>query len=327
MLVDAAKKKNLMPNQFLDEVHVFAPATVANMICGFDILGFAVHEPGDEVVMKRTNELGIRIKKITGDEGKLPLDPKKNTVSFSTWQMLCDLGLEKEFGLEIELHKKMPIGSGLGSSSASTVAGIVALNELLGKPLTKEQLLPYCMQGEKLACGTAHADNVAPALFGGITLIQSYEPLAVRNLPVPQDLYVALVYPEVEVPTKDARKLIKDKVSLKKAIQQTSHVATLISSLYESDYEGIGNAMKDELIENSRSLLIPFFDQMKEIALRNGALSFGISGSGPSVMALTNQKEVAETIVEDIQQLLDKENINCFTYLSKINEQGPHLIK
>ena len=241
--------------------------------------------------------------------------------------MLCDLGLEKEFGLEIELHKKMPIGSGLGSSSASTVAGIVALNELLGKPLTKEQLLPYCMQGEKLACGTAHADNVAPALFGGITLIQSYEPLAVRNLPVPQDLYVALVYPEVEVPTKDARKLIKDKVSLKKAIQQTSHVATLISSLYESDYEGIGNAMKDELIENSRSLLIPFFDQMKEIALRNGALSFGISGSGPSVMALTNQKEVAETIVEDIQQLLDKENINCFTYLSKINEQGPHLIK
>ncbi len=151
--------------------------------------------------------------------------------------------------------------------------------------------------------------------------------MAVRNLPVPQDLYVALVYPEVEVPTKDARKLIKDKVSLKKAIQQTSHVATLISSLYESDYEGIGNAMKDELIENSRSLLIPFFDQMKEIALRNGALSFGISGSGPSVMALTNQKEVAETIVEDIQQLLDKENINCFTYLSKINEQGPHLIK
>lgn len=311
--------------KFLDQVHVFAPATVANMICGYDILGFAVNEPGDEVIMKRTEELGITILAITGDDGKLPLDPFKNTVSHSAWQLFCDLGLNESFGLSVELHKKMPIGSGLGSSAASTVGGIFALNELLGKPLSKEQLLPYCMEGERLACGSAHADNVAPSLFGGITLIPSHEPLIVRSLPVPEELYVALIYPKVDVPTKEARRLIKDKVSLQKAVKQWGNIASLITAIYENDYDEIGRSMQDEIIEPHRSLLIPFFDEMKKIALENNALTFGISGSGPTVMALTKSKSFAEKIASEINQFLSEKSIEHFSYVSQINKKGPYL--
>ncbi|WP_313375235.1 homoserine kinase [Chishuiella sp.] len=320
-------EEKLDSNKFLEQVHVFAPATVANMICGYDILGFAVDYPGDEVIMKRTESLGIEILKITGDEGKLPLDVQKNTVSHSVWQLLCDLGLDKSFGLSIELHKKMPIGSGLGSSAASTVAGIFALNELLGNPLTKHELLPYCMEGERLACGSAHADNVGPSLFGGITLIPSSEPLIIRSLPVPEDLYATLIYPKVEVPTKDARKLIKDKVSLDKAVKQWGNIASLIAAIYEKDYTEIGRSMQDYIIEPSRSLLIPFFDQMKEISLDKGALTFGISGSGPTVMALSYEQNIAKDIALSIEDFLKDKNIDHLSFVSKINKQGPYVKK
>jgi len=313
--------------KFLNQVHVFAPATVANMICGYDILGFAVNEPGDEVILRKTEELGITILNITGDDGKLPLDPFKNTVSHSAWKLFCDLGLDESFGLSVELHKKMPIGSGLGSSAASTVAGVFALNELLGKPLSKDQLLPYCMEGERLACGSAHADNVAPSLFGGITLIPSHEPLIVRSLPVPEELYVALIYPKVDVPTKEARRLIKNNVPLEKAVKQWGNIASLIAAIYENDYDEIGRSMQDEVIEPHRSLLIPYFDDMKKIALENDALTFGISGSGPTVMALTKSEQIAETIVSEIEEFLNQKSIEYFSYVSKINQQGPYLKK
>ncbi|WP_312557447.1 homoserine kinase [Empedobacter brevis] len=318
-------KYKLDQAKILEEVHVFAPATVANMICGFDILGFAVDEPGDEVIMRKTQKLGIVILKITGDDGKLPLDAMKNTVSYSAWKLFCDLGLQNSFGLSIELHKKMPIGSGLGSSAASTVAGIFALNELLGQPLSKKELLPYCMEGERLACGAAHADNVAPSLFGGITLIPSYEPLLVRSLPVPENLYATLIYSKVEVPTKEARKLIKDKVQLSKAIKQWGNIASLISALYENDYDEIGRSMQDEIIEPNRSLLIPFFDEMKQISLENNALTFGISGSGPTVMALTKDQANAERIEQHLHHFLHLHQIEHQTFVSKINERGPYV--
>ena len=318
-------KYKLDQAKFLEKVHVFAPATVANMICGYDILGFAVDYPGDEVIMKKTEKLGIEILTITGDEGKLPLDVMKNTVSHSAWKLFCDLGLQDFFGLSIELHKKMPIGSGLGSSAASTVAGLFALNELLGKPLSKNDLLPYCMEGERLACGAAHADNVAPSLFGGITLIPSYEPLLVRSLPVPENLYVTLIYSKVEVPTKDARKLIKDKVQLSKAIKQWGNIASLVAALYENDYEEIGRSMQDDIIEPNRSLLIPYFNEMKSISLENKALTFGISGSGPSVMALSKSKLDAENIEQKLNDFLTIKEIEHLSFVSKINQQGPYI--
>jgi homoserine kinase len=307
-----------MKNQ---SIKVFAPATVANVVCGFDILGFAVNEPGDELIMEITQKPGVNIVSIEGDEGKLSLDPTKNTVSASVISLLKKIG-RTDVGLNIKLKKKMPMGSGLGSSAASAVAGLFAANELLGRPFTKEQLLPFAMEGEALACGHGHADNVAPALFGGFTLIKSYEPLEVIALPVP-DLYCALLYPHVDVPTRDARQIIRSKVLLKDAVTQWGNIAGLISSLYTQDYDLLGRCMKDVIVEPIRSMLIPEFDQMKDTAMNNGALGFGISGSGPTVFSLYRSKDDAEKVLQMLKKMLLSKGIESNIYLSEINKNGP----
>lgn len=319
-------EKQVDKDQIKDAVRVFAPATVANMICGFDILGFAVDHPGDEVLMRRIETPGVVIKSISGDDGRLPLDPKKNTVSACAQMLLDDLGLSDEVGVEIELIKHMPIGSGLGSSSASTVAGVFAMNELLNQPLSKDELLPYCIEGERLACGHGHADNVAPALFGGITLIRSYSDLDIVHLPVPAKLYAGIIFPHVDVPTRDARELIRQKINLKDAVVQWGNIAGLIAGLYTSDYPLIGRSMEDVLIEPIRTILIPEFDAMKAIAVANGALSFGISGSGPSVVAITDSEEVAQRVVREVEQYLQQKTIGCNTYVSPVNVGGPRVL-
>lgn len=305
-------------------IKVFAPATVANVVCGFDILGFAVNEPGDELIMELTEKPGVQIISIEGDEGKLPLDPQKNTVSASLISLLKQIGRE-DLGVNIHLKKKMPMGSGLGSSAASAVAGLFAINELLDRPLTKEQLLPFAMEGEALACGHGHADNVAPALFGGFTLIKSYEPLEVIALPVP-NLYCALLYPHVDVPTRDARQIIRSKVLLKDAVTQWGNIAGLISSLYTQDYDLLGRCMKDVIVEPVRSMLIPEFDKMKETAMENGALGFGISGSGPTVFSLYRSADDAQKVLVNLKQMLSSKGIESNIYLSEINKNGPIVI-
>lgn len=308
-----------------DSLHVFAPATVANVVCGFDVLGFAINAPGDEVIMRRVARPGIRITRITGDDGKLPLDPKKNTVSASVQHYLEHIA-EPDLGLEIELHKKMPIGSGLGSSSASTVAGLFAINTLMGNRLSNRDLVPFAMKGEELACGYGHADNVAPALLGGFVLIRSYEPLDILRLPFPQELYAAVVYPEVDVPTKDARAMIRSKVLLKDAVTQMGNVAGLVSGLFLEDYDLIGRSMQDVLIEPIRSILIPDFYRMRELAMSNGAISFGISGSGPSVFALCKSMETAGQITAALQCQLKSSGIQSLSFVSKVNSAGPRVI-
>lgn len=320
------KENTLNPDKWLKEVRVFAPATVANMICGFDILGFAVDKPGDEVYMQRVEESGVRIRSIQGDDGRLPLDPDKNTVSACVKMLLSHLGLEEEIGVEIDLIKHMPIGSGLGSSSASTVAGLFAINALLGNPLTKNELMPFCVEGERLACGHGHADNVAPALMGGITLIRGYEPLDIINLPVPEDLVAGIVFPQVDVPTRDARQLIKEKVSLKDAVNQWGNIAGLVAGLYRSDYELIGRSMHDVLIEPTRAILIPEFYEMKRIAMEAGMLSFGISGSGPSVVAISKGAEAAQVAVDRIQEHLTANGIESLQFVSAVNAEGPKIL-
>ena len=319
-----AKKVNF--DSLLDTVRVFAPATVANMICGFDILGFAVDYPGDEVIMDRSTIPGVRIRSIVGDDGKLPLEADKNTVSACVMMLLDHLGVSKEIGVEIDLIKHMPIGSGLGSSSASTVAGLFAINTLLGNPLSKRELLPFCVEGERLACGHGHADNVAPALMGGITLIRGHHPLDVIKLPVPEELYAGIVFPKVDVPTRDARQLIKEKIFLKDAVTQWGNIAGLISGLYQSDYDLISRSMHDVLIEPTRAILIPEFYAMKEIAIGAGALSFGISGSGPSVVAISKGKDTAEKSATLIQQHLTACEIDSFKYVSPVNVTGPKVL-
>lgn len=307
------------------EVKVFAPATVANVVCGFDILGFAVDAPGDEVVMRLTDEPGVRILKIEGDNGRLPLSAEKNTVSASVQHYLKHIG-RTDIGVEIELYKKMPIGSGLGSSSASTVAGLFAINTLLDNKLTPMELVPFAMKGEELACGFGHADNVAPAVLGGFVLIRSYEPLDIVKLPVPKGLYCAIVFPDVDVPTRDARQMIRKNVLLKDAVVQWGNIAGLVSGLFMNDLDLIGRSMHDVLVEPTRSILIPDFYKLREMALGLGAISFGISGSGPSVFAFAKDEQTAHNITQKIQQHLTSLNIGSNTYVSLVNEQGPKII-
>lgn len=308
----------------MESIQVFAPATVANVVCGFDVLGFAVNAPGDEVIMRRTDKPGVTISKITGDNGRLPLSADKNTVSASVQHYLKHIG-RTDIGVDIELHKKMPIGSGLGSSSASTVAGLFAINELLDKPLTAMEMVPFAMKGEELACGYGHADNVAPAMLGGFVLIRSYEPLDIIKLPTP-NLYCAIVFPDVDVPTRDARNMIRKSVQLKDAVVQWGNIAGLVSGLFMNDIDLIGRSMHDVLVEPTRSILIPDFYKMREMALESGGISFGISGSGPSVFAFTRDEQTAHNITNKIQQHLNGLNIASQTYVSAVNQQGPKVI-
>lgn len=309
----------------MKEIKVFAPATVANVVCGFDILGFAVNEPGDEVTMRLVDEPGVRLLKITGDNGRLPLDSAKNTVSASVQHYLRHLN-QPDIGVEIELHKKMPIGSGLGSSSASTVAGLFAINQLMGNRLSAKELVPFAMKGEELACGYGHADNVAPAIMGGFVLIRSYDPLDIIALPTPSNLFAAIVYPEVDVPTKDARQMIRSKVLLKDAVTQWGNVAGLVSGLFLNDMDLVGRSMKDVLIEPIRSILIPDFETLRSLAIDNGAVGFGISGSGPSVFALTKDEATARKITAAQQKHLSSLKINSNAYVSQVNANGPRVI-
>jgi len=306
-------------------VNVFAPATVANVVCGYDVLGFAVNAPGDEVIMRFRDEPGVIITKISGDEGRLPYDPAKNTVSLSVQHYLNHIG-RPDIGVEIELFKKMPIGSGLGSSSASTVAGLYAINTLMDNPLTKMELVPFAMKGEEMACGYGHADNVAPALLGGFVLVRSYEPLDIIKLPYPEELFCSIVFPQIDVPTRDARQIIRSKILLKDAVVQWGNVAGLVAGLYTKDIDLIARSMKDVIVEPVRSILIPDFYKLREIAIENGALSFGISGSGPSVFTFTRNEDDARIINEKLQKhflWLDTESI---AYRSPINAQGPIIL-
>lgn len=305
-----------------DQVHVFAPATVANMVCGFDILGFALDEPGDEVRMRKVDKLGVHLVQVTGDDGRLPREATKNTVSASVLSYLQHLG-RTDIGVEIELHKQMPIGSGLGSSAASTVAGLFAINTLLGSPLSRQELLPFAVQGEELACGHGHADNVAPALMGGVTLIRGYDPIDLVKLPVPPSLFASVVFPHVDVPTRDARQMIRAKVALKDAVTQWGNIAGLVAGLFSNDYELIGRSMQDVLIEPTRAILIPEFYEMRRVAMESGALGFGISGSGPSVFAFAQDESTATRITAAVQELLDSQGIGSNGYVSGINTTGP----
>jgi homoserine kinase len=309
----------------MDSIRVFAPATVANIVCGFDVLGFAVNEPGDEVILRITDAPGVRISAIHGDGGTLPLDPCRNTVSAVVMRYLELTGTEST-GIDIELFKKMPVGSGLGSSAASNIAGLFAINTLKGNCLSQVQMLTLAVEGEKLACGHGHADNVAPALLGGFVLIRSYDPLDIIRLHTPSHLYCALIHPHIEIQTRDARRIIKKQTSLAGTIQQMGNVGGLVAGLYREDDALISRSMQDVIIEPTRAILIPGFYRLREIALAHGALGFGISGSGPSVFALNSSRLIAEQVVEAIRGELLRRGIESEGYVSSINKEGPYIL-
>ncbi|RRQ45981.1 homoserine kinase [Chryseobacterium sp. SC28] len=308
----------------MNTIKVFAPATVANVVCGYDILGFAIDEPGDEIILSKNNSHQIAITKIEGDGGKLPKNPDKNVVSHVIRLFLKKINSDQ--GIDIELYKKMPLNSGMGSSAASSVAALVAINELMGAPFSRQELLPLAMEGERIACGNAHADNVAPALLGGLVLVRSYEPLDALRLPYPKDLSVVCVHPYVDVPTGEARKIIKERISLKSAVQQWGNIAGLVAGCCTNDLGLVGRSLEDVIIEPVRAMLIPYFYEMKQFALDSGAIGFGISGSGPSVFALCGNMEIAEVISQKIKELLSQKNIESESFVTKINEDGARVI-
>lgn len=306
------------------KITVFAPATVANIGCGFDSMGLAIDAPGDELRLELNNEKKIRIRKISGDQKKLSLDPKKNTVSVSIQALLNTLEINQ--GFDIYLTKKMPLGSGLGSSAASSVAGVFAANELLGQPFRKMDLVPFAMAGEKLASGTAHADNAAPSLLGGIVLIRSYDPLEVISLAVPDKLIVVVVHPDVELLTKNSRAVLPKSISLKDGIAQWSNTAALVAGLYTNNFSLIGRSVSDRIAEPHRASLIPCFNDVKASAIIKGALACNISGSGPSVFALAVGKSKAAEIAKAMRSAFSKANIKSTAYISTVNKIGVRII-
>lgn len=302
------------------EVRVYTPATVANVACGFDILGFALEKPGDEIVARFSEEAGLRITTITGDGGKLPFDINKNTAGFAAKKLLEHL--DENGGIELEIHKKMPFGSGMGSSAASAVGGVVAVNELLGCPLTRKELLPFAVLGEQIADGAYHADNVAPCLLGGIVLIRSNADLDVHNLPLPENLYATVLFSSIEILTKDARNVLSSNVTLQQMIEQTGNLAGLIVGLLNSDYELIGRSLQDVVIEPQRAHLIPHFYEVKKAAKDAGALGCSISGAGPSIFALSVGRATAESVGAAMQAVADAAGISNQLFVSVINKKG-----
>ena len=303
-------------------IKVFAPATVANLACGFDLLGLAINGMGDEIVIRTCETKGITISKITGDQGKLPKDATKNVAGIAASAVLKHLGLEKEIGLELELRKKMPFGTGLGSSAASSVAGAMAVNELLDRPLTKRELLPFAMLGEQAADGAYHSDNVAPSLLGGIIFCRDNPSLDIHRIYAPKGLYATVVLPDLEILTKDSRNVLSADVSLKAHIQQSGNLGGLIIGLINGDFDLIGRSLSDVIIEPQRAKLIPHFYKVKEAALGAGALGCSISGAGPSIFALSAKSLQAENTAKAMQEAFKYYNIGSKVIVSEINNEG-----
>ena len=305
-------------------IKAFAPATVANVCCGFDVLGFAVDFPGDEVVLKLNNSKEVTISKIVGDGGRLPLEATKNTAGVAVQSFLQSLGVDQ--GVEIELYKNLPLGSGMGSSAASGVAALVAINELMGNIKSREELVPFAMEAERIACGSAHADNVAPSLMGGFVLIRDYNPLDVVKVKVNLDLYCTLVHPHIEVKTSDSRRVLRSSISLRDAITQSGNIAGLMVGLAQADPLLISRSLKDVIAEPIRAAFIPGFEQVKLRAIEAGALGCGISGSGPTLFALSSTHEASLEVGEAMQLEFLKSHLKSDIYVSKINPEGAKIL-
>jgi len=306
----------------MNEIKIFCPATIANLSCGFDVLGLCLDTAGDEMIIRKSNTKGVRITKIVGAD--LPLETENNVAGVAALALLEEV--ETEFGFEIEIYKNIKAGSGIGSSAASSAGAVFGINELLGQPFTRKELVKFAMQGEKLASGNAHADNVAPALLGGFTLVRCSNPLDIIKIDSPTELYATVVHPQIELKTSDARSVLKQTVSLKSAITQWGNVGGLVAGLYTQDYELIGRSLHDEIVEPLRSVLIPGFDLIKKTAYENGALGSGISGSGPSIFALSKGEATAQKIAKAMSMVYDEMKLPYEIHVSKVNDQGMKII-
>lgn len=305
----------------MKSIKVSAPGTVANMVCGFDILGFALNEPSDIIEVTLSEEPGIRLEHL--DNYNLPTDPAKNICGVVAMAMMAE-ALDI-VGVDMKITKNIMPGSGIGSSAASSAGVVVAINHLLNNRFSNSDLIRFAMEGEKLATGVKHADNIAPCIYGGVTLIRSIFPLDIIALNTPL-LHATVVHPQIEVKTSDARQILKKQLLLKDAIKQWGNIAGLVAGLEKNDYDLIGRSLEDIIVEPVRSILIPGFDSVKQQSKEAGALGGGISGSGPSIFMLSKTKEIAEAVADKMKKIYQEIGIDYHVYVTTINKEGCKII-
>jgi homoserine kinase len=304
-------------------IKVFAPATVANVSCGFDVVGLAIDGTGDVMEFAYSPTPGIQIQEVKG--ASLSLDPLQNVAGVAI-QALLDAYGKPEVGIQVWIQKNIQPGSGIGSSAASAAGAVVGANILLGNPFNLIDLIPFAMEGERLACGTPHADNVAPAILGGFTLVRSYQPLDVIRLHTPNDLWVTVIHPQIEVKTADARAILKQQVPLRDAIRQWGNVGAFVAALYEENYDLLSRSLEDVIVEPTRSILIPAFQELKLKCIEVGALGGGISGSGPSVFMLSKGAETAKCVAEKMRVIYEPLGVPFHIHCGKVSTQGVRAI-
>lgn len=307
----------------MKKIKIFCPATIANLSCGFDVLGLCLDTVGDEMTITKTEEPGVRITSIDGAD--LPLEADHNVAGVAALALLREW--PTDFGFEISITKKIKAGSGIGSSAASAAGAVFGINELLGRPYEPIDLVRFAMQGEKLASGSAHADNVAPALFGDFTLVRSYDPLDVISIPSPQELFAVVIHPLIELKTADARSVLKQNVPLSSAVVQWGNVGGFVAGLYTKDYALIGRSLQDKVIEPLRGILIPAFEALKTAAQQAGALGSGISGSGPSVFALCKGEESARAAAALMSEVYQSIDLKHDVHISPVNPSGIKILE
>jgi homoserine kinase len=301
----------------MDKIKISAPATVANVSCGFDCLGFALEAPSDEMSLRKTAEKTVGI--IHRDAFGLPSEAEKNVAGVVLLAMLKETSAD--FGFELEITKQIKPGSGIGSSAASAAGAAFAANELLGRHFSRTELVRFAMEGEFLASGSRHADNVAPCIFGGFTLVRSKEPLEIVEIDHPP-IYVTVVHPQIEIKTSYAREILPFEIPLVRAVEQWSNIAGLVAGLEKGDYGLIGRSLEDRIVEPVRKTLIPKFDEVKKASLAAGALGGGISGSGPSIFMFAETRETAHSVAEAMREVYEKNDPAFDIYVSEIDPVG-----
>ena len=302
----------------MKSIKVMSPSSVANLSCGYDILGICLDHVGDEMIITKTNSPGLCITNIKG--AKLSYSVDKNVAGIAAKSYLSKN--PSEFGFEIEIIKKVAVGSGLGSSASSAVAAVYGIDYLLERNSKKINLIKHAVDGEQFASGEAHADNIAPTMFGGLTLVRDLKTLDILNLPFPKDLFITILHPEIELKTSILRNVLNKKISIKKVVKQTANLGGLISGLYSNDYQLISRCLVDEIVEERRASSIPGFYSLKESAIQNGALGCGISGSGPSIFSISKGKKTASSVKKGFEKVYSQKNISFKTFISKINYEG-----
>ncbi len=307
----------------MDSIKVFSPGSITNLSCGYDILGVCLQNRGDEITVKKIDKKEIIIN--SNDDYNISEDINKNVAGIAAQALLKNT--KTKFGFEIEIKKGIKPGSGIGSSAASSAGTVFAINQLLDSPFSQMDLIKFSMEGEKFVSGTYHADNVAPIILGGITLVRSIDEIDVIKLPSPKSLEVIIIRPNIEIKTSDSRKVVKNKIKIEKMVQQSANLGSFVSSLYTEDYGLMSKSVVDVIVEPNRRILIPEFDKIKEISKEDGAIAVGISGSGPSIFSLSNNSTVSEKILKSVTNHYEKLNISYDGFISKVNSTGIKIIE